>query len=268
MRDYTILRLKYPKPLESELREALYRHPCLGLESTDHRGILSVRAYFAADFPLQDLRNEFCLRWPALLWEGETSIRLPTEDRGSPGLQTIRLSGHEIFLQGGSAFGNGFHPTTRLAASLLRGDSLQDKEVLDLGTGTGVLAILAKNLGARRVCAVEILPEARANALQNFRLNGCEDVPILEKLGDCADRFDVVVANILTPTLLALREPMLGRLKNDGVLFLSGMLAEERDAVLQEFRPQGIQGELLEAEWLALALRCFNHAPNESGSAP
>ena len=107
-----------------------------------------------------------------------------------------------------------------------------------------------------------------ALAAQNFLDNGCGDISMDSHLSNRSDRYDIVVANILAPTLAALRLPMLRRLREGGVLLLSGILAEEREEILREFQPGCIQEELRESEWLALALSGFNPVPNESASEP
>ncbi len=255
MRDYCIVRLDLAPDLEGEVRDRIYRHPCLGLEFSPEAGRLAARAYFQADYPLSDLRRDLERHAPALRWEGETRIRLPAA--GDPGASPVRVSllGRAILLRGGPAFGSGAHSTTRLAAELIGELDLTGASLLDLGAGTGILSILARELGAAAVTAVEILPEARENAAENFLLNGTGGIVLVAELAETEGRYDVVVANILSPTLIALGDAILARLKPGGRIVLSGILSGEFAEVLRAFKPCALERQLEEAEWRALRLR-------------
>lgn len=255
MRDYCIVRLHLAPEIEGEVRGRIYRHPCLGLEFSPEAGRLAARAYFDADYPLAELRRDLERHAPALRWEGETRIRLPAAGHSAAEPARIALLGREILLRGGPAFGSGAHPTTRLAAALLGEIDLRGASFLDLGAGTGILSILAWGLGVATVTAVEILPEARENAAENFRLNGAGGITLAAELGETKGSYDVVVANILSPTLIALGEAILARLKPGGRIVLSGILSGELAEVLQAFRPCVLERRLEEAEWRALRLR-------------
>ncbi|MCC7344844.1 MAG: 50S ribosomal protein L11 methyltransferase [Deltaproteobacteria bacterium] len=255
MRDYCIVRLNLTSDLEGEVRSQLYRHPCLGLEFSPEAGRLAARAYFDADYPLAELRRDLERHAPALRWEGETRIRLPASGHSAGEPVRVALLGREILLRGGPAFGSGAHPTTRLAAALLGEIDLRGVSFLDLGAGTGILSILARKLGAAAVTAVEILPEARENAAENFRLNGAGGITLAAELGEAEGSYDLIVANILSPTLIALGDAILARLKPGGRIVLSGILSGELAEVLRAFRPCALERRLEEAEWRALRLR-------------
>jgi len=255
MRDYCIVRLNLVPDLEGEVRARIYRHPCLGLEFSPESGRLAARAYFDADYSLTVLRQDLERHAPALRWEGETRIRLPAARDSGAEPVSVSWLGREILLRGGPAFGSGAHPTTRMAAALLGEIDLSGASFLDLGAGTGILSILARKLGAAAVTAVEILPEARENAAENFRLNGTAGIALAAELGETEGRYDVIVANILSPTLIALGEAILARLKPGGRIVLSGILSGELAEVLRAFRPCALERQLEEAEWRALRLR-------------
>lgn len=255
MRDYCILRLSLPAVLEAELRAELYCHPCLGLEFSAAGDRLEARAYFESEYPLQPLRDRIRAQWPQLVWEGETRIRLAAQTDPLLEPTLLTLLGKKIRLRGGPAFGSGAHPTTRLAAELLGRQDLAGKSLLDVGSGTGVLAILGKLRGAAAVTAVEILPEARANAAENFRLNGAGDIIQFRDLAEVIGEFDFVVANILSPTLIALADAIQSRLKGGGYLILSGVLKPERDSVLSAFSKLSLIEEREYEDWKALLLR-------------
>jgi ribosomal protein L11 methyltransferase len=137
------------------------------------------------------------------------------------------------------AFGTGEHATTRGCLRLLDGCAREGDRVLDLGSGSAVLAIAAALLGAGEVVAVEYDPDANLNARENVERNGVEDrVRIVEAMADPAllareGRFDLVLANILSgviiPLLPALRGALGGRA--EGRLIVSGILREEAPRV-------------------------------------
>jgi ribosomal protein L11 methyltransferase len=167
-------------------------------------------------------------------------------------------------LDPGMAFGTGGHETTRLCLELLEQimdnmPTLLSPSVLDLGTGSGILAMAAVQLGAGRVCAVDIDPLAVEVARENLEINGlldqveCSTTP-LESLNGC---FDVILANILAEELVRLAPALNERLAPGGSLVLSGILAEKEGLVRSGYSPQPLEylGTLSEGEWVALHYR-------------
>jgi ribosomal protein L11 methyltransferase len=164
------------------------------------------------------------------------------------------------------AFGTGEHATTRGCLRLLDRSIRPGDRVLDVGSGSAVLAIAAARLGAGEALAVEFDPDANLNARENLALNGVEDrvriveamadPPLLEDLGG----FDLVLANILSsvirPLLPAFRHALADA--PDGRLIVSGILGSEhddvvRDAVAAGFRVVAVDEE--EEWWSALLER-------------
>ena len=127
-----------------------------------------------------------------------------------------------------------------------------------MGTGTGILALAAARLGAE-VLAIDLDPEAVAAALENVRLNDLIDRVWVEEtpLTSLRQQFGLILANITAPDLLQLAESLTGRLLNEGVLIISGFLAE--DAARLEDRYQGLglrqTGLLTQEDWGALIFR-------------
>jgi len=145
-----------------------------------------------------------------------------------------------IELDPGMAFGTGTHGTTRLCLEAI--DSLcaeaVPRRVLDVGTGSGILAIAAAACGAEQVVACDIDAEACAIALENAELNGVEraitfTVAPLEEL---ESGFDLVLANILAEENIRLAPDLVSRLAPGGVLVLSGILIEKEGLVVEAFR--------------------------------
>lgn len=170
-------------------------------------------------------------------------------------------------LDPGMAFGTGTHPTTRLCMEIL--ESIRFREgafsgipgdgpfhVLDVGTGSGILAITAARLGAGRVCAIDIDTRALEVARENINLNGVEnlvsvsDTPLAEVSGD----FDVVVSNILAEDLVKMAPELAKRIRKGGFLILSGILTEKEESVLLGFSLPGmVLVEIMrEDEWSCL----------------
>lgn len=134
----------------------------------------------------------------------------------------------------GMAFGTGTHETTQLASGLIADiPNFKGKTVLDVGTGTGILALLSEKLGASRSVGTEIDPEARRTARENIELNTSQ-VEILEyQIEEVGDDFDLVIANIIDGVLVALQADLKRCVKPNGYLLLTGIL-DERELNFRE----------------------------------
>jgi ribosomal protein L11 methyltransferase len=137
-----------------------------------------------------------------------------------------------VRLDPGLAFGSGTHPTTALCLAWLDGHDVAGKDVVDYGCGSGVLAIAAALKGAHRVLAVDHDPQALDATRDNAARNGVGDRVVACLPGDDgADDVDVVLANILAGPLVKLAPKLVGRVRPGGWLVLSGILAEQAEAV-------------------------------------
>ncbi len=139
----------------------------------------------------------------------------------------------------GMAFGTGTHETTQIAAHLVR-KSFQEnptiKSVVDVGAGTGILSMLSELLGAEHVIGVEIDPEARRVAQQNFELNGMIACEMFEnELAELHQQFDLVIANIIDGVLLTLKKDLIRACRPGGTLVLTGILQERDDLFVEQF---------------------------------
>lgn len=142
---------------------------------------------------------------------------------------------HPIYIDPGMAFGTGTHATTQMMAFFLHKLSEKYKSdlpnwaMLDVGTGTAILAMLAQMAGMGLVAGIEIDPEARRVARENVKLNKLPQIEIPEtQLEDIRDQYDVVVANIIDGVLINIKKDLLRVLKPGGHILLTGIL-EERD---------------------------------------
>ena len=162
----------------------------------------------------------------------------------------------------GMAFGTGSHPTTALC--LERIDELLAErpgaDVLDIGTGSGILAIGAALLAAGRVCGTENDPVALEAARRGAALNGLAEDRIEFLLVEPDDvpgpPFGIVVANILLNTLVELAEAIAARVAPGGRLVLSGLLADQGDEAEAAYRAQGLRGvgRKQREEWVRVEL--------------
>lgn len=143
-------------------------------------------------------------------------------------------------LDPGLAFGTGSHPTTRLCMEWLEAHAPQGQSVLDYGCGSGILAMVAKKLGASDVVGVDIDPQAIESARYNSDRNHCEiDYHLPEQFAASAHNasFDIVVANILSSPLKLMAPMLAGRIAAGGALVLSGVLERQADEVAAAYSP-------------------------------
>lgn len=148
-----------------------------------------------------------------------------------------------VLMDPGMAFGTGTHETTRLCASLLESYVQPGCTVLDVGCGSGILAICASKLGASSCFACDIDPVAVRIAKENCGLNQTENVTcaVSDLLADVPDqRYDICVANIVADVIIRMA-PDIGRfMKDDGVLIVSGIIEERADEVLSVLEQNGL----------------------------
>ncbi len=157
-----------------------------------------------------------------------------------------------------TGFGTGHHASTRMCLELLQDIPVHGRSVLDIGTGSGVLAIAAARLGARVVIAIDNDADAIAAARENVALNGvavelaCREFP-----ADGVAESDIIVANLTGQLLLRIAADVVSHLTADGDIVVSGVLAEEQEAVERAFQAAGatLRGRKSEDEWVALHLR-------------
>jgi ribosomal protein L11 methyltransferase len=157
----------------------------------------------------------------------------------------------------GLAFGTGSHPTTRLCMEWLEAHPAPGRSVLDYGCGSGILAMVARKLGAADVAGVDIDPQAIESARLNAERNHCAidfyvpDDFVASARG--ASKFDIVVANILSSPLKLMAPMLSGRVAPGGALILSGVLARQAEEVAAAYAPFIQLGVWAEHDgWVAL----------------
>ncbi len=159
----------------------------------------------------------------------------------------------------GRAFGTGQHETTALCVErleILQTSGPPRRRVLDAGTGTGILAMAAARLGASRVLAVDIDPEAVSAARKNVEINGLNDrVEVSDRGLDTLDEsFDLVVANLDKRTLLETASCLTRLIAPGGVLLLSGILLDQESDVRDGFGGFKLVERRSRGEWVCLEL--------------
>ena len=168
---------------------------------------------------------------------------------------------HQIQIDPRMAFGTGHHETTRLMIRAMQEINFEGKRVLDFGSGTGILAILASKLGASSISAIECDQVAALNLEENLALNKVSKIQIKvqSKVG-LHDPVDIVLANITRQVLLEHLSPLCMLLPINGDLVLSGFIEDDMEIMIAAM--QAVQMESIkiwdENEWLAIHGRKIN----------
>ena len=164
-----------------------------------------------------------------------------------------------IPLTPGMAFGTGHHPTTRMCLEWLEEIVQRDSQLLDVGTGSGILTIAALKSGARRAVCLDIDQNAVEAAVDNLERAGVAAAASVHAGGlphpeAKARAWDIVTANISAKVLCETAAELLACLNDDGVLIASGLLAERREEVAKAFSEAGgmVIEERASEDWLAL----------------
>ena len=165
-----------------------------------------------------------------------------------------------IEIDPGLAFGTGTHETTGMCTALVEKYVRPGQRVIDIGTGSGILAIAAAHMGADEVLATDLDPVAVRVAAENAGINGFGD-RISCRCGDLLDVVDVsgdvVIANIIADVIIMLAKPVRARIADGGLFICSGIAVDRRDDVIRALNEADY--EILDApvkgEWAAFAAR-------------
>lgn len=167
---------------------------------------------------------------------------------------------YDIVITPKMSFGTGHHATTALMMTLMRELELKERVVLDFGTGTGILAILAELLGAASVLGIDNDSWSYENAVENCARNQVQRVTIrqavLEEL-DPEVRYDVILANINRHILLQYMDRMAALLRGDQLLLLSGILTEDIDIIRESAAANGFSyiKHATDRNWVCMLLQ-------------
>ena len=165
-----------------------------------------------------------------------------------------------LTLDPGGAFGTGTHESTRLALTLLEAVPLAETQLLDVGCGSGILAVAALLLGGQRALAIDVDPAAVAATEENAANNalGQRVVAATTPVEDLVEQFPLVLANIEAHVLMPLAAPIAARVAPGGRLILSGILCEQTERVLSTYGQHGafaVRARRVEGDWEALLLQ-------------
>ena len=187
---------------------------------------------------------------------GEKIVICPAWERYTPAEGEI-----VIRMDPGMAFGTGTHETTRLVIRLLEKYTKAGCRMLDVGTGTGILAICASRLGAELCRAYDIDPTAVRVARENIKDSGLENVTcdqsdLLKQVSLEGGQYDLVCANIVADIIIRMTPDVGKYMKDDAVLLASGIIAERCDDVVECFEANGFQviEKLTDNDWCGLAV--------------
>jgi ribosomal protein L11 methyltransferase len=221
-----------------------------------HQGI-------AADFPelaftALDVADE---DWAARSQAGLRAIKVgnlvvaPPWDVPDVGARSSRPA--VITIQPSMGFGTGHHATTRLCLAALQTLDVRGRSAIDVGTGSGVLAIAAGLLGASPVVAIDDDPDAIQSARENVELNpGADvDVRVVDLRTARLPVFDVVLANLTGGLLIQAARPLQDLAGPSGRLILSGFMHHEEAGVLDAFAAFAVVHRAEEEEWLCVTLQ-------------
>ncbi|HPJ02733.1 MAG TPA: 50S ribosomal protein L11 methyltransferase [Candidatus Limiplasma sp.] len=179
-----------------------------------------------------------------------------------PSWEPFKPAGKDLIIEidPGMAFGTGTHETTNMCMMLLETYLEQDMRVMDVGTGSGILAIAAAKLGAAQVLGIDVDADAVKVAQENIRRNGVESIVTAVKgdmvRGEAID-CDLVVANLVTGAIAILAEPVKRYLRVGGYFVASGIIREREKDALDAITQAGfvILERLEQGDWVGLCAR-------------
>ncbi|MDA8731293.1 50S ribosomal protein L11 methyltransferase [Flavobacteriaceae bacterium] len=180
--------------------------------------------------------------------DGQVSVRAPFHE--NPSLK------YDIVIEPKMSFGTGHHETTHMMIQHLLALDLENKKVLDMGCGTGILAIFSEMKGAQPTEAIDIDSWCYQNSIENVQRNGCKHITVLE--GDSSllkgEKYDVIIANINRNILLSDMKIYTDCLHQEGILLLSGFYKDDIAIIESEVVKHGLVFDKMiqRNRWVAL----------------
>lgn len=234
-----------------------------GNSTTKEEHILSVLNSMQVDNLIESFRIEKEViedkNWNEVWEKSREVIRVSDRIVIKPTFKDYSAKENEIVLtiDPKMSFGTGEHQTTKLILRLLEKHVHNGMKVLDVGSGTGILAITAVKLGAKKSIAVDFDEICLENCKENCSLNDVEDtVELLTgEIDNVVEKdFDLVLANIQKNVLLEIAEKIKVKLNQNGVVILSGLLESDKSAIEKKYHSLGFKTKQIEQmdEWIAI----------------
>jgi ribosomal protein L11 methyltransferase len=229
------------------------------IQKVDHHNLLLDDIYvlknneFQISFTKEEIaqvnwNSEWEKNFEPIIVDGQVSIRAPFHE--NPSLK------YDIIIEPKMSFGTGHHETTHMMVQHLLGLDVTDKKVLDMGCGTGILAIFAEMKGAKPIDAIDIDAWCYENSVENCERNKCEQITVYE--GDVSllvnKKYDIIIANINRNILLADIKQYANCLNDKSILLLSGFYQEDIPIIDAEASKYGLKlDKIIERHnWVAL----------------
>lgn len=172
--------------------------------------------------------------------------------------QPLLQTKHEIIITPKMSFGTGHHATTFLMIEFMEQVNFKNKMVVDFGTGTGVLAILAEKCGASEITAIDVDEWSIENAKENISANNCQHIKLFQRdQVEGISPADVLLANINLDVLKNNSNSISRSVKKDGLLLISGFLAADETEIESVFQSNGFEKKFQKqrGNWLAMMLQ-------------
>lgn len=170
----------------------------------------------------------------------------------SPPIKNVK---HDLIITPKMSFGTGHHPTTHLMVELMQSIDFKNKTVVDVGTGTGVLAILAEKCGASNIIAIDYDEWSIQNALENIKANNCHHVKLRQQdnLSGIKEA-DIILANINLNVIEELANSIVSIVKTGTILLVSGFLDKDGKAMKNIFKAKSFVKlkSKKQSDWLAI----------------
>ncbi len=265
---YRELILRIPLEFFDLAVERLFESGALGTEVLEEEKDIRLKVYFPENFSLSEDVKKFVVSEGELEekdWNSEWKkyyrpVRISEKVWVVPSWEREKFKEPEgaivIYIYPGRGFGTGTHETTRLVMRFMENVLMAGNSFLDVGTGSGILSILAKKLGAERVVACDVQEGVDEEVKRNAELSGVSGIEFIEGSVDrVSGTFNVVAANIekhlLTPLIPGIYE------KTREMAIFSGILKSQREEFLRELEKVGFKpvSEMGEGEWIAFLCR-------------
>jgi ribosomal protein L11 methyltransferase len=271
--------IKISDAFRDPLIQRLTGHGCLGMIENDG----ALVAYFPSTLNVDTVKNDLTLL-QALLekaghgheltydfalipekdWNETWKKGFQPVDAGNqftilPPWETMKKDRINLIIDPGMAFGTGHHETTRSCLILIENyaPKTSNEKFLDLGTGTGILAIAARKLGYRHVVGIDTDILAIHAARENVIINNVPDIEIKEEsLAELLETFDVIAANLISGVLVLLAPVLLLHMNPGGLAILSGILSGQEDEVIEAMEQAGLrlQETYRDGKWVSLVM--------------